>query len=121
MRRAAASTAVHSAGRWEHPFGQQAHTIDEVVDEHHGLVLLRTAVGGTRSAQLSRVARGSETHSNAMMRRGLYSPTGAFRVYQRRESSRITDPARLLGFWYRTGFCHLDFDMVFHLMVMDRS
>jgi hypothetical protein len=45
---------VHSAGRWEHPFGQQALIIGEVVDEHHGLILLRTAVGGTRSARLLR-------------------------------------------------------------------
>jgi hydrogenase expression/formation protein HypE len=31
-----------------HPLGEKAAVIGEVVDEHHGFVMMKTRVGGTR-------------------------------------------------------------------------
>ena len=32
----------------QHPFGSNAVIIGEVVDTHHGMVLMKTEIGGTR-------------------------------------------------------------------------
>jgi hydrogenase expression/formation protein HypE len=32
----------------EHPLGRDARIICEVVDDHHGMVLMKTGIGGTR-------------------------------------------------------------------------